>query len=83
MSEEMDDSEEATAPDSPKQPRSARGRRVFHSQQSEAARTVVACQNCRQKKVKCDGQCPCKYCSKRNLSCQFSAAEKRKMFSVS
>jgi hypothetical protein len=76
---------EPVAPGSPKPTvpvpvrRDSRGRRS----QVEAARTVSACENCRQKKVKCDGQWPCKYCDKRNLTCAFNAAEKRKMFAVS
>lgn len=52
-------------------------------QPSEAARTGNACHNCREKKVKCDGQWPCKYCNKRGLECLFTSTQKRKMFSVS
>ena len=35
-------------------------------------RTLRACQNCRNKKVKCSGTCPCQYCEKRGISCMFS-----------
>uniref|UniRef100_A0A0B7JL26 Zn(2)-C6 fungal-type domain-containing protein n=2 Tax=Bionectria ochroleuca TaxID=29856 RepID=A0A0B7JL26_BIOOC len=45
-------------------------------------RTSQACEICRLKKVKCDGQQPCQYCAKRRLHCVFGAMNKRKMFSV-
>lgn len=38
---------------------------------------------CRQKKVKCDGQWPCRYCAKRQLNCEFGMIDKRRMYSVS
>ncbi|KAF7544400.1 hypothetical protein G7Z17_g9990 [Cylindrodendrum hubeiense] len=59
-----------------------RPRRRRLSSQLEAARTSTACQICRDKKVKCSGTWPCRYCSKRRLNCVFSASEKRKMYSV-
>ncbi|KAK1532308.1 uncharacterized protein CCOS01_04291 [Colletotrichum costaricense] len=58
-------------------------RRFRSASQAEAARTSNACQICRDKKVKCSGQRPCKYCAKRDLECVFSASEKRKLYSVS
>ncbi|GKT54620.1 fungal specific transcription factor domain-containing protein [Colletotrichum tofieldiae] len=64
-------------------PTPAATRRFRSASQAEAARTSNACQICRDKKVKCSGQRPCKYCSKRGLNCIFSASEKRKLYSVS
>ncbi|KAK1676111.1 hypothetical protein BDP55DRAFT_121085 [Colletotrichum godetiae] len=61
----------------------ASARRFRSASQAEAARTSNACQICRDKKVKCSGQRPCKYCSKRGLDCVFSASEKRKLYSIS
>ncbi|KAK6227416.1 fungal specific transcription factor domain-containing protein [Colletotrichum tabaci] len=61
----------------------AAARRFRSASRAEAARTSNACQICRDKKVKCSGQRPCKYCAKRGLECVFSAAEKRKLYSVS
>ncbi|KAL0936057.1 fungal specific transcription factor domain-containing protein [Colletotrichum truncatum] len=58
-------------------------RRFRSASQAEAARTSNACQICRDKKVKCSGQQPCKYCAKRGLECVFAASEKRKLYSVS
>ncbi|OHW93436.1 fungal specific transcription factor domain-containing protein [Colletotrichum incanum] len=57
--------------------------RITRKPTTEAARTSNACQICRDKKVKCSGQRPCKYCSKRGLNCIFSASEKRKLYSIS
>ncbi|KXN72821.1 hypothetical protein CONCODRAFT_77620 [Conidiobolus coronatus NRRL 28638] len=38
-----------------------------------------ACDNCRSKKVRCDGQYPrCKYCADRELSCTYLTATKRR-----
>ncbi|KAH6685845.1 hypothetical protein F5X68DRAFT_241104 [Plectosphaerella plurivora] len=71
-----------TNPTPPTMRPDSRGRRGM-SAHTEAARTVIACEKCRQKKVKCDGQWPCKYCMKRNLTCLFNTTEKRKMFPVS
>ncbi|KAH9231564.1 hypothetical protein K456DRAFT_1763336 [Colletotrichum gloeosporioides 23] len=72
----------ARKPSSP--PASAPAARRFRSaSQAEAARTSNACQICRDKKVKCSGQRPCKYCAKRGLNCVFAASEKRKLYSVS
>ncbi|KAL6415395.1 hypothetical protein AUP68_01950 [Ilyonectria robusta] len=59
-----------------------RTRRRRLSSQLEAARTSTACYVCRDKKVKCSGSWPCRYCSKRRLNCVFSASEKRKMYPV-
>ncbi|KAH8672931.1 hypothetical protein BGZ61DRAFT_427508 [Ilyonectria robusta] len=59
-----------------------RTRRRRLSSQLEAARTSTACHVCRDKKVKCSGSWPCRYCSKRRLNCVFSASEKRKMYPV-
>ncbi|KPM39058.1 hypothetical protein AK830_g7493 [Neonectria ditissima] len=61
---------------------SHRSRRRRLSSQLEAARTSTACHVCRDKKVKCSGAWPCRYCSKRRLNCVFSTSEKRKMYSV-
>ncbi|KAM5359267.1 hypothetical protein ACJZ2D_014615 [Fusarium nematophilum] len=58
-------------------------RRRSRSAQFEAARTSTACHVCRDKKVKCSGTWPCRYCSKRRLNCVFATSEKRKMYSVS
>lgn len=58
-------------------------RRFRSASQAEAARTSNACQICRDKKVKCSGQQPCKYCAKRGLDCVFAASEKRKLYSIS
>ncbi|KAG7128528.1 putative transcriptional regulatory protein C3C7.04 like [Verticillium longisporum] len=52
-------------------------------QPGKVARSAAACHTCRSKKVKCSGSYPCRYCSKRNLECQFPGHGKRKLFSVS
>ncbi|KAG7147339.1 Thiamine repressible genes regulatory protein thi1 like [Verticillium longisporum] len=52
-------------------------------QPGKVGRSAAACHTCRSKKVKCSGSYPCRYCSKRNLECQFPGHGKRKLFSVS
>ena len=32
-----------------------------------------ACDNCKRKKIRCDGTLPCKHCAKRNISCAYDA----------
>ncbi|KAF3019912.1 hypothetical protein E8E15_003341 [Penicillium rubens] len=48
----------------------------------EAARTVNACDACRERKVKCSGSHPCRFCSRRCLECVFRENRKRKLYSV-
>ncbi|KAJ2972206.1 hypothetical protein NQ176_g7287 [Zarea fungicola] len=43
-------------------------------------RTSVACDTCRDRKVKCSGGNPCRYCQKRSLECVFQVSRKRKLF---
>ncbi|KAL3460977.1 hypothetical protein BJX64DRAFT_278118 [Aspergillus heterothallicus] len=49
----------------------------------EAARTRIACAACRERKIKCSGEQPCRYCTKRNLSCVIPENKKRKLYSIS
>ncbi|KAL5042077.1 hypothetical protein BDW71DRAFT_200866 [Aspergillus fruticulosus] len=48
----------------------------------EAARTRIACTACRERKIKCSGEQPCRYCTKRNLQCVVPENSKRKLYSV-
>ncbi|KAL3486313.1 hypothetical protein BJX62DRAFT_228833 [Aspergillus germanicus] len=48
----------------------------------EAARTRIACTACRERKIKCSGEQPCRYCTKRNLECVVPENSKRKLYSV-
>ncbi|OAL48473.1 hypothetical protein IQ07DRAFT_543394 [Pyrenochaeta sp. DS3sAY3a] len=48
----------------------------------EAARTPQACTSCRERKIKCCGSQPCRYCSKRGLNCTFPDNVQKKMYSV-
>ncbi|KAL2821151.1 hypothetical protein BJX63DRAFT_379487 [Aspergillus granulosus] len=48
----------------------------------EAARTRIACTACRERKIKCSGKQPCRYCTKRNLECVIPENSKRKLYSV-
>ncbi|KAL6884748.1 hypothetical protein GGI43DRAFT_419296 [Trichoderma evansii] len=50
---------------------------------SRSNRTSTACHVCRDKKVKCSGNWPCSYCSKRGLECEFATTSKRRLYSVS
>jgi len=38
---------------------------------SRSGPKVVACNHCRARKTRCDGETPCSNCRKRNLSCQY------------
>ncbi|KAI3538771.1 hypothetical protein CSPX01_09307 [Colletotrichum filicis] len=53
-----------------------------HGVSREAAKTISACLTCRRKKVKCSGEAPCTYCSKRDLECQFPEPGKKRVYSV-
>ncbi|KAH7067311.1 hypothetical protein BKA63DRAFT_424516 [Paraphoma chrysanthemicola] len=48
----------------------------------EAARTQQACTACRERKIKCCGNQPCRYCSKRGLDCAFIEVGRKKMYPV-
>ncbi|KAH7083936.1 hypothetical protein FB567DRAFT_446872 [Paraphoma chrysanthemicola] len=49
---------------------------------AEAARTQQACTACRERKIKCCGNQPCRYCSKRGLECAFVEVGRKKMYPV-
>ncbi|KAI9151551.1 Proline utilization trans-activator [Paramyrothecium foliicola] len=49
---------------------------------SEAARTRTACNRCRDRKIKCSGSHPCRYCTKQGTPCEFPEHEKKKLYSV-
>ncbi|KAK1658439.1 hypothetical protein BDP55DRAFT_682632 [Colletotrichum godetiae] len=53
-----------------------------HGVSREAAKTISACLTCRRKKVKCSGEAPCTYCTKRDLECQFPEPGKKRVYSV-
>ena len=40
-------------------------------------RTVNACQRCRQHKIKCSGQTPCRTCQRRGVVCNFEFTDKK------
>ncbi|KAI8169784.1 hypothetical protein K4K49_010941 [Colletotrichum sp. SAR 10_70] len=48
----------------------------------DAAKTISACLTCRRKKVKCSGDKPCTYCSRRGLECCFPEPGKKRVYSV-
>ncbi|KAL7908500.1 fungal-specific transcription factor domain-containing protein [Trichoderma velutinum] len=48
----------------------------------EAARTSTACVACRDRKIKCSGTHPCRYCFKKRLSCVFPENVKKRLYSV-
>ncbi|KAL4871699.1 hypothetical protein BDV12DRAFT_18414 [Aspergillus spectabilis] len=48
----------------------------------EAARTRIACNACRERKIKCAGEQPCHYCTKRNRECVVHENSKRKLYSI-
>ncbi|KAH6989083.1 hypothetical protein BKA56DRAFT_641098 [Ilyonectria sp. MPI-CAGE-AT-0026] len=48
----------------------------------EAARTSTACKPCRGRKIKCSGNTPCRYCTKRGILCTFPESVKKKLYSV-
>ncbi|KAL2882204.1 hypothetical protein SGCOL_002472 [Colletotrichum sp. CLE4] len=48
-----------------------------HGVSREAAKTISA-----RKKVKCSGEAPCTYCTKRDLECQFPEPGKKRVYSV-
>ena len=43
---------------------------------------LVRCDACRERKVKCSGSHPCRFCSRRCLECVFRENRKRKLYSV-
>ncbi|KAL4874438.1 hypothetical protein BJY04DRAFT_225929 [Aspergillus karnatakaensis] len=46
------------------------------------ARTRIACTACRERKIKCSGNQPCRYCTKRNRECVIYETRKRKLYSI-
>ncbi|KAK4502931.1 hypothetical protein PRZ48_006358 [Zasmidium cellare] len=42
---------------------------------AKRSQVTAACQNCRRKKVKCDGRRPCSDCSRRGIHCEYVAQE--------
>ncbi|KAK2031066.1 hypothetical protein LX32DRAFT_662090 [Colletotrichum zoysiae] len=53
-----------------------------HGVSRDAAKTISACLTCRRKKVKCSGDAPCSYCSRRDLECKFPEPAKKRVYSV-
>ncbi|KAK1574622.1 uncharacterized protein LY79DRAFT_593184 [Colletotrichum navitas] len=53
-----------------------------HGVSRDAAKTISACLTCRRKKVKCSGDAPCTYCSRRDLECKFPEPAKKRVYSV-
>ncbi|KAK1994784.1 hypothetical protein LX36DRAFT_613646 [Colletotrichum falcatum] len=53
-----------------------------HGVGREAAKAISACLTCRRKKVKCSGDAPCAYCSRRDLECKFPEPAKKRVYSV-
>ncbi|KAF1915791.1 hypothetical protein BDU57DRAFT_447829 [Ampelomyces quisqualis] len=47
-------------------------------------RVIAACDLCKRRKVKCDGELPCAYCTRKNLAetCTFTRAKDRGVFSA-
>ncbi|KAI0204090.1 fungal-specific transcription factor domain-containing protein [Astrocystis sublimbata] len=63
----------------------AGGFRFYEKMQSDTdglpavrERVSHACDTCKQRKVKCDGQTPCGYCKRRRRTCQFSTPAHRR-----
>lgn len=48
----------------------------------EAARTTRACATCRERKIKCSGTQPCRYCTQRRRQCNFPENVRKKLYSV-
>ncbi|KAM5526735.1 hypothetical protein FOXYSP1_20854 [Fusarium oxysporum f. sp. phaseoli] len=48
----------------------------------EAARASTACTHCRRRKIKCSGEIPCRYCTKRGFSCTFPENGRKKLYPV-
>lgn len=40
-------------------------------------RQRIACDNCRQRKSKCDGALPCTYCKEKSISCRYAEPTRR------
>lgn len=40
-------------------------------------RQRIACDHCRQRKSKCDGQLPCSYCKEKSISCRYAEPTRR------
>ncbi|KAK2055294.1 hypothetical protein LY76DRAFT_596179 [Colletotrichum caudatum] len=53
-----------------------------HGVSRDAAKTISACLTCRRKKVKCSGDAPCSYCSRRDLECKFPEPVQKRVYSV-
>ncbi|WQF81651.1 hypothetical protein CDEST_06665 [Colletotrichum destructivum] len=49
---------------------------------ADAARASTACEACRDRKIKCSGNHPCRYCARRQIPCTFREAVKKKLYAV-
>ncbi|OGM44211.1 hypothetical protein ABOM_007690 [Aspergillus bombycis] len=52
-------------------------------QRRQLDKVANACEQCKKRKVKCSGRCPCESCIARDLQCIFKQAEKRVIVSES
>lgn len=41
---------------------------------------LLSCQACRDRKIKCSGNQPCRYCTRRNIPCLFRETVKKKLY---
>ncbi|KNE59821.1 hypothetical protein AMAG_05277 [Allomyces macrogynus ATCC 38327] len=48
-----------------------------HPPAAKRSRISVACDTCRRKKVRCDGEQPCEYCTRARLPCTYQAPKRR------
>ena len=53
-----------------------------HVQDSGSARTLVACDSCHERKLKCDYNVPCRSCTRNSLQCSHSNPRRRDRVSV-
>ncbi|CAG8548181.1 6278_t:CDS:1 [Racocetra fulgida] len=50
----------------------------YQQQRRRGPYASKACNNCRQKHVKCSGKAPCKHCTLRNLECVFTNLDRKR-----
>lgn len=68
-----------TSTSSPSSPPSSpsRSSTPINASQAVKKRQRIACDNCRQRKSKCDGALPCGYCKEKGISCRYAEPTRR------
>lgn len=54
----------------------------FHFSPANFNNLIYSCLSCRNRKIKCSGTQPCRYCVKKHLDCVIAGPGKRKLYSV-